>query len=197
MAGVRPSSLSGAWKAKRRAVLRLIVACGISALALFLIIGIILAGRNMPPLAPQSQPILIAGGRVANHHVSVKSWSFDYDHAQLSPDGSFGTIDGLHNGIIYRHSKPFLKISAQHATLNTITYDFTATGRVRVERIGSGNGQTFETDFIVWENAAKQLKLNHPSYMRTGNQLLEIEHVLFDVKNGTLRIGKIDGTVTL
>jgi hypothetical protein len=182
---------------KRRAVLRLSVVCAISALALFIIIGIILAGRDMPPLAPQSQPILIPGGRVANHHVSVKSWSFDYDHAQLSPDGSYGTIDGLHNGIIYRHGKPFLKISAQHATLNTITYDFTATGRVRVQRIGTTNSQMFETDFIVWENSVKQLKLNHPSYVRTGNQLLKIEHVLFDVKNGTLRVGTIDGAVAL
>jgi hypothetical protein len=149
---------------------------------------------DAPPPMTQA-PILFKGGHVVNHHVNTKSWSLDYDSAQMTQDQSSGTIDGIHNGIIFRKGKPYLKISAQQASVNTLTLDFTATGLVHVEELGAKEPVSFDTDLIVWSNALHDLTMSHPSYFHTGDQTLKVEDVTVNLETKKYHIGKIDGSV--
>ena len=106
-----------------------------TALAVWIIVGVVLAGRDIPPYQSSQQMIDLHGGHVQNNRITTKSWSFDYTHAQLSPDGTSGNIDGVRNGIVFRKAKPYLKIAAEHIAVNISSLDFTAIGKVHVERI--------------------------------------------------------------
>jgi|GEM_PF-543161 hypothetical protein len=173
---------------------RRLVALAVAALAVYVTIGIILAGRDAPQIPPQ-RPMQLYGGHVAGKRISTTSWSFDYRHAQLSPDGTIATIDGVRNGIVFRDGHPYLRIAAEHITANTQSLDFTAVGRVRIERPGTNGARIFETDEVIWSNATQLLQLPHPCYYRTGNDVLKIAGATVDFKKGTVHLGKIEGTV--
>ena len=163
----------------------------------FMVGGIILAGKDVPPMPSAQTPIFLQGGHIINHHIRTKAWSLDFDSAQMTPDQSSGTIDGVHDGVIFRKGKPYLKISAQNVSVNTGTLDFTATGLVHVVSLTSKQPQSFDTDLIVWSNATHHLTLDHPSYFHTGSQTLKVQHVVVDLntKDSTIKIGQIDGTL--
>jgi hypothetical protein len=173
---------------------------GIASGALFLVyvvVEIILAGRGTPPLPPTQTPIELHGGHVLNNHISTKSWSFDYDHARLSPDGMSGSVDGVRNGIVFRKSKPYLRISAEHIRLNIQSLDFTAVGKVHVERINDPQRRAFDTDFVTWTNDAKILRMKHPSYVHSGGQTLRIDGITVNFDDNTIHLGKIGGSVSI
>ncbi len=168
------------------------------ALAVFLGIGVIRAGKDLPP-PPGQEPIILSGGKVAAHRISSRSWSFSYDHAQTSPDGTVANVDGIHSGVLFKNGKPYLSISAQHITANTQTFDFTATGDVHIEYIGD-NGKrkrSFDTDLVIWANAQRQLQLNHQSIVRTGDDTLTVASVLVDFHTGTVHLGAIKGKINI
>ena len=171
---------------------------GILAGVLFLIYvvtEIVLAGRGTPPLPPGQIPIDLRGGHVLNNHISTKSWSFDYDHARLSPDGMNGSVDGVRNGIVFRKGKPYLRISAQHIRLNIESLDFTAVGKVHIERINDPENRAFDTDLVTWTNDAKILRMDHPSYVHSGGQTLRIDHITVNFDDNTIHLGKLSGGV--
>ena len=57
------------WK---RIVIVLTVALGI-----YLTIGVLLAGRGLPPVPPSVVPVDLHGGRVLGHRITTRSWAFD------------------------------------------------------------------------------------------------------------------------
>jgi hypothetical protein len=163
---------------------------------IFMVAGIVLAGRDVPSLPPMQQSMIFKGGHYTNSRTTTKSWSFDYDRAQLSPDQTFGTIDGVHHGIIFRNGKPYLTLSAEHVSLNTQTLNFTATGKVHIVRAGADSSTTFDTDLIDWNNATKLLHMNHPSYVHTGGETLKVETILVDLNKDDVQLGKVDGDIS-
>lgn len=167
------------------------------AIAVWMIAGIILAGRGTPPIPPSTQSIDLRGGHVTGNRITTKSWTFDYTHAQLSPDGTIGTVDGVRNGVVYRKGKPYLRIAAEHISVNTQTLDFTAIGKVHVERIGDPQQRSFDTDLVVWTNTAKLLRMDHPSYLHSGDQVLKLETVSIDFGTEQVHLGKIDGAAVI
>jgi hypothetical protein len=136
---------------------RLALVAGL-ALGVYVVVEIVLAGGGTPPLPPNQAPIDLRGGHVLNNHIATKSWSFDYDHARLSPDGLSGSVDGVRNGIVFRKGKPYLRISAKHVVLNIQSLDFTAVGKVHIERINDPEHRAFDTDLVTWTNDAKILR---------------------------------------
>lgn len=155
-----------------------------------------LAGRDVPP-PPGAQPITLKGGRVTGNRVSTRSWTFDYTKAQMSPDGILATLDGVKNGILYKKGKPYLSIAAEHVSVNTQTFDFTATGDVHVEALhpSDGIGKSFDSDLVQWVNATKMLELPHPSLFRTGAQTLKVATISVDFNKNDVHLGKISGSV--
>ena len=164
--------------------------------AVWMIVGIMLAGRDVPP-PPGAQPITLKGGRVTGNRVSTRSWTFDYTKAQMSPDGILATLDGVKNGILYKKGKPYLSIAAQHVSVNTQTFDFTATGDVHIEALHPSDGisKAFDSDLVQWVNATKMLELPHPSLFRTGDQTLKVATISVDFTKNDIHLGKISGSV--
>jgi hypothetical protein len=174
-----------------------IVAC--IALAIYLTLGIVFAGGGTIPTPPASVPIEMFGAQIQNHRINTKAWSFDYDHAQLAPDGTTGTIEGIRNGIIFKKGKPSLSISAEKITLDVESLDFTAVGKVHVEKIDDPEHRTFsfDTDLVTWTNNAKQVRLDHPAYIHSGDQTLRMDGGTVDFDAETFHIGKLNGGVDL
>ncbi|MDP9025380.1 MAG: hypothetical protein M3N13_08410 [Candidatus Eremiobacteraeota bacterium] len=168
-----------------------------TAFAVWVIVEIVLAGRGIPMIPSASQSIDLTGGHVRGNRISTKSWNFDYKHAVLSPDGTVGTVDGVRNGVVFRKGKPYLKIAAEHISVNTATLDFTAVGKVHVERINDKQKRSFDTDLVMWTNNAKNLRMDHPSYLHSGDQTLKLESMLINFDTEQIHFGKIDGSALI
>jgi hypothetical protein len=170
-----------------------------AALALLLYVGIEidLAGRGTPPLPPSSAPLILRGGMVrgTNHTIKTRSWSFTYDHGQLSPDGTAGTLDGVRDGIVYRKGKPYLRIDARHVSVNALTLDFTAIGLVHVQMLQDRYHRSFDTDDVAWTNNAKLLQMPHTSYLHVGGQTLRIGSITVNFSTNEVHLHGIQGTV--
>ena len=173
---------------------------GIVAAALavaWLVAGFFLAGREPTPPAPGSQPIVLKKGRVTGNRVSTRSWTFDYEHAQMSPDGTIATVDGVKHGVLYKKGKPYLSIAAQHVQLNTQTFDFTATGDVHLQQLNAKDKvkRSFDTDLVQWTNTSKLLTMPHQSLFRTGDQILRVATITVNFNTNDIHMGKIEGSV--
>ncbi|HEV3155267.1 MAG TPA: hypothetical protein VGZ02_15770 [Candidatus Baltobacteraceae bacterium] len=166
-------------------------------LLLWVIVGVILAGREPGGNLPGSTPITLHGGRVTGSRISTRSWNFDYTSAQMSPDGTEATVEGVKNGILYRKGKPYLRIAAQHVEINTQTFDFSAIGDVHIAAIDPKDGlaKSFDTDLVQWTNATKMLELAHPSIVRTNGQVLKVASISVNFNTNEAHMGRISGSV--
>jgi hypothetical protein len=154
------------------------------------------ASKDVPPPPPGQQPVILKRGHVTGNRISSKSWSFDYERVQTSPDGSVATIDGVKRGVLYKHGKPYLTLAAQHVTVNTQTFDFTATGQVHIEDArASTERRSFDTDLVQWVNATKMLTLPHTSLIRTGDQVLKVDSITVDFNKTEIRTGPVHGGI--
>jgi len=158
--------------------------------------GLILSGREIGP-PPAQSPAILAQGQISAHRWKTKSWSLEYDRAQMSPDGSYAEVDGIHNGVLYRNGKPYLSISARHVNANTVSDDFTATGRVHIAELQGGETRTFDTDMISWTNALKTLTLAHPSIIKSGKGALTVDSATVNFATGAVHLGRIRGAFNI
>jgi hypothetical protein len=165
--------------------------------ALWIVIGIVLAGREPGNIPPSQTPIELHGGRVTGNRISTRSWNFDYKSAQMSPDGTIATVEGVRHGVLFKKGKPYLSISAEHVSINTQSFDFTAVGDVHVAAINPKDGiqKSFDTDFVQWTNSIKMLELSHPSIVRTGDQVLKVATISVNFNTNDIRTGPITGSV--
>ena len=164
-------------------------------LLVWVVVEVILAGGGVPPLPPSSVPISLHGGHVLTNRITTKAWSFDYDHAQLAPDGLSGSVDGVRNGVVFKKGKPYLRISAKHVQLDIQNLDFTAIGKVHVERIDDPQQRSFDTDLVTWTNNAKLLRMDHPAYVHSNGQTLRIDGITVDFDENTIHFGKLNGGI--
>ena len=158
--------------------------------------GLLLSGRDIPP-PPASAPAILAKGQISAHRWKTRSWSLEYDRAQMSPDGSYAQVDGIHNGVLYRDGKPYLSLSAQHVSANTVSDDFTATGRVHIAQLSGSETRTFDTDLITWTNVTKTLMLAHPSIIKSGKGTLTVDSATINFSSGAVHLGRIRGAFSL
>jgi len=168
-----------------------------AAIVVWFAVGIILAGREAAPPPPGTQPVTLHGGHVNGNRISTRSWTFDYQRAQMSPDGTLATVDGVRHGVLFKKGKPYLSIAAQHVSVNTQTFDFTATGDVHVEQLRAKDGvnRSFDTDLVQWTNASKMLALPHVSLFRTGSEVLKVASIAVNFNTNDIHFGKIEGAV--
>jgi hypothetical protein len=154
---------------------------------------ILLADSGKVPPPPATVSMDLHGGHVVGNRIQTKSWTFDYTKAHLSPDGLTGSVDGVRAGVIFRKGKPYLRISAQHIQVDVQSLNFTAIGKMHIERIGDPQHLAFDTDHVVWTNDAKSLKIDHPAFIHTNGQTLRVDHISVDFDANTVHIGKIGG----
>jgi len=166
-------------------------------LVIFVAVEVILAGRDTAPVPLAQTGISAKNGHVNGNRISTKSWTFDYQTAQLSADGSVGTVQGVRNGIVYKKGKPYMKISAESIAVDTNALNFVATGKVHASLINDTQKRSFDTDLIVWTNSTKTLEMDHPSYLHSEGQTLKLETVRIDFNKDEIHLGKIGGSVMM
>jgi hypothetical protein len=121
---------------------------------------------------------------------------FEYDHAEMSADGVLATVQGVRRGVLYKNGKPYLSVRAEQVSVNTATFDFTATGDVHVTQMqDTSSERSFDTDLIQWLNAAKMLTLPHPSVVRSGGETLRVSSINVNFNSGAIHFGRVSGGV--
>ncbi len=167
-----------------------------TAVLIWVVVEVVLAG-NAPGEPPQGMtPLTLHGGRVTGNRMSTKSWMFEYDRAEMSADGVLATVQGIRRGVLLKNGKPYLSVRAEQVSVNTQTFDFTATGDVHVTQIqDTSSERSFDTDLIQWVNAAKTLTLPHPSVVRSGGETLRVSSINVNFNSGQIRFGRVSGGV--
>jgi hypothetical protein len=179
---------------KRRINWRLIALIASGAVAIWVTVEVILAGFGTPPLPPDQMGITLRGGKVQGSRIVTKAWSFDYHDAQLSPDGTTGTVDGVHDGIVFKHGKPYLKITAERISVDTMSLNFTAIGKVTVVMIDDPLKRSFNTDLVQWTNSTKLLLMPHPSYLHSETHVLAFSSITIDFGKDQIHFGSVEGS---
>ncbi len=165
-------------------------------LLLAVAIGVYRAGLDMPP-APGAKPVLIEHGLAQGRRITGPSWTFDYDTVQTTPDGSLSEVNGVHDGILFRKGKPFVKLSAQHLAVNTVTNDFSANGPIHLLILDPKHHRTLDTDAAIWTNVSQTLTLSHPVTIDDDGAKVVVKSVTIDFQKGTSRAGPMDGSIDL
>lgn len=167
------------------------------ALALVVVIGIVLAGRD-ETTAPPNTSVTFGKGHAEGRRIATRSWSCDYDKIVANDDQSLLEVEGVRNGVIYREGKPYLHLTAQHMSANMLTHDFTAHGKLHVESADPKKRRAFETDTLTWNEGAQTLSVTSPLTLYTDSgEPLRIDSLVFDVRAETLHLGKTEGSVNL
>ncbi len=165
-------------------------------LVCILAVGIYKAGQGERPAPPANSQIVFSNGRVNGQKLRFKSWAADYDKIISNADQTVLQLENVHNGVIYKKGKAYLRMRAAHMTVNTVSRDFTATGPLKVESVGTVPARSFETTSAVWSDAAQKLTLAQRILVHTGSDSpLAVGSLTFDVRSGNVAIGAVNGSL--
>jgi hypothetical protein len=159
-------------------------------------VGVYRAGLDLPP-APGARPVVIEHGLAQGRRITGPSWAFDYDTVQTSPDGSLSEVNGVHDGVLYRKGKPYIKLTAKQMSVNTVTNDFSAAGPIHLLIVDPVHHRTLDTDAAIWTNASQTLTLSHPVTVDDDGVKMVVKNVTIDFAKGTSRAGPMNGSIDL
>jgi lipopolysaccharide export system protein LptC len=151
------------------------------------------AGADIPGPVTNQQTRLSTGS-ANGKRVDGKSWSLDYDTATLSADGSIAEIDRVHDGIIMRNGKPYMRMTARHVTANLGANDFVVTGPVSFTEVG-GQHRRLDTDGAHYNGTDHTLHLDHPTTIRQGPMTIRVTTAVVNFQTGETQLGRIVGTM--
>jgi hypothetical protein len=156
------------------------------AIGIVLVVGIYRAGLDEIPTPPADNNITAPHGGVAvGERISTRSWSIRYDRMVSNQDQTVVDLFGVHDGVIFKGSKPYLKVRATHLIVNTVTRDFTATGPLHVETISHAPEREFDTDSAVWSDAEQKMTFAHKTTIVTGAaEPMHVDSLTLNVKSG-------------
>jgi hypothetical protein len=175
--------------ARLRAVAALVAAIGLGWVAW----QTVHAGADIPAQNGTSQTQL-SGGSANDKRIDGKSWSLDYDTATLSPDGSLAEISNVHDGVILRDGKPYMRMTAKHVSANLSYNDFVVTGPVHFVEIG-GERRQLDTDEAHYSGNDHILHLDHVTTIRAGGMTFHVASALVNFTTGDTKLGRINGSL--
>ncbi|GAC1499833.1 MAG: hypothetical protein NVS1B2_23930 [Vulcanimicrobiaceae bacterium] len=172
------------------------IAVAATAVVALLGYGIYDAGRDERPPPPANSDIKLDRGHATGQRVKFRSWSADYDRIVSNADQTVLDISGVRNGTIYRGGKPYLRVTANHMTVNTLTRNFSALGPIHAETLGSQPHRAFDTTSATWSDATQKLTLAHRVLIHSGaDRPLSVGSLIFNVRSGAITIDDVDGPV--
>jgi len=182
--------------ALQRDNLRRVVYVAIAALVGYLGYGIWRAGTSETPPPPLNAPVIFRQGSALGQRLTGRSWSADYDRIVTNTDQTILELYGVKHGVIFRDGKPYLRVTADRMTVNTVTHDFFITGKLHIETVSSDPHRTFDTDEATWSDAIQTLVLPNRAKIGTGADLpLLVGSARYNVKTGDLELQNVAGAV--
>ena len=147
--------------------------------------GIYRAGEHELPPPNSNSQIVFNGGSATGRRIKMKSWSANYDRIVSNADQSMLVVDGVHDGVIDKKGKPYLRVDATHVTVNMISHDLEITGPLHVETIGQTPARSFDTDSGNWNDGLQILTLPKRVTVHTRDAgPLEFSSATINVKTG-------------
>ena len=173
-----------------------LVFAALAALVFVVTIGIYRAGEHELPAPNTNADIVFRGGSVAGRRISTKSWSAKYDRVVSNADQTMLVVDGVHDGVIDKKGKPYLRVSAQHVTVNTISHDMVISGPLHIETIGRRPARSFDTDGANWNDGMQILTLPKRVTVRTKNDPpVVFSSATIDIKTGEIVVNDFAGKI--
>ena len=105
----------------------------LAVLLLFLGYGIWRAGMGDLAPPPANAPVIFRQGSAIGQRLSGRSWSADYERIVTNTDQTVLELYGVKHGMIFKDGKPYLRVTADRMTVNTVTRDFTIVGKLHIE----------------------------------------------------------------
>jgi len=173
--------------------LRLAAILIVAAVLLWITWQTIHAGADIPSSRTQQQTQL-NGGSANDKRLDGKSWSLDYDSATMSPDGSLASIENVHDGVILRDGKPYMRMMAKHVTANLSYNDFVVTGPVSFTEIGGAHRELF-TDEAHYSGNDHTLRLDHLTTIHAGGMSFQVRTAVVNFTTGETKLGRINGSL--
>ena len=166
------------------------------ALVAYLGYGIWAAGREDLILPQSNGPVLFKQGSAIGQRLEGRSWSVDYERISTSSDQVSLDLYGVKHGIIFRDGKPYLGVTAKRLTINTVTRDFNASGKLHIETLGKKPVRTFDTEAANWSDSQRTLTIPDRAKIGTGASLpLLVGSAVFNVRTGELEMHQVAGAV--
>jgi hypothetical protein len=167
-----------------------------AALAGYVGYGIWSAGQNESALPPTNGPVIFKTGTALGQRLNGRSWTADYERIVTSTDQNQLDLYGVKHAVIYKNGKPYLRVTAQRMTVNTVTRDFNVSGKLHVETIGKDPKRTFDTESANWNDVQETLNLPDHARIGTGAALpLLVGSATYNVKTGELELRQVAGAV--
>ena len=172
----------------------IIAACAAGIVAVT--IGIYRAGDHELPAPNTNADVIFHGGTAVGRRIATKSWSASYDRVVSNADQTMLVVDGVHDGVIDKKGKPYLRVSAQHVTVNTISHDMVITGPLHVETIGHDPARSFDTDGANWNDGMQLLTLPKRVTVHTKNDPpVVFSSATFNIKTGEIVMNDFAGKI--
>lgn len=171
------------------------ITAGIGALLALIAVLVFTSPVPVPTAPAQSSQLELQKGRAGGERMKTHAWTADYDRITTNADQTVVDLQGVHDGVIYKEGKPYLRVTAEHLKVNTLTKDFTATGKLHVERIAGSRFKSFDTDAGTWYDAPKRLVFPHSTLitMRDGTSI-RVGRAGLNLTNGHIHMESVAGT---
>jgi len=156
-------------------------------------IGIYRAGSEVPP--PPSDPVsTLTTGHAEGRRIDGKpSWSLDYDRMTTTPDTTTATLENVRHGELYRHGKPFMRMTAKHVIVNTLSNDFTVTGGLELTENDGLHRRRITSSSAVYSGTLQTLTLHSPAHIAADGARVTVRSAEVNFRSGDMSFGPLVG----
>jgi LPS export ABC transporter protein LptC len=117
-----------------------------------------------------------------------KLWEFAAQHIAIRPEASRTTVENVYRGTLFRQGQPIWQLKAKRVSLNQVTKDVDAGGKVTAN---GPNGLRIETTRAVWKDRAKRLICPNPVVATMRGFTVQTESAVYDLTKDELRCNAI------
>jgi hypothetical protein len=161
--------------------------------------GFYVAGLDQAGPPPNNTTVVVGKSCARGERINGPSWTACYGRIITSANQTILDLDDVTDGVIFKNKKPYLHVRAKHMTVNALTHDFSATGKIDIETADpSVVRRTFETDAATWSDATQRLSLPHKSVIDSGADMpLTVGSLTLDVRSGDVQLNNVAGAVRI